>query len=972
MNISLKYWLHHRKRALTLLCAIMVSTMAMTVGTFLARSASEASVEEVLTATGNYDLVTTQVTDAQLEALSQTEGIAEYGIVMSGGVCNTQYGTPVPFGAFYDEAAQEIFHYPPMKGGRYPEAPGEICGYRSCFHGLGIAPFVGNTFSLSLYDSQGSFLGEREFTITGILDEEDSFYGERRTLAGQSTTGDGRAFSESDVDFPGMFVCKEDLPDTCAMIAMVLCDEDAIPYASWDVSVACALSQQGIGTWPNSRLDLLSILSSVSVDTERDLLERAHLAYHDFYSSIIIPAFLVLILSVSFISIYVVASGAMKERTRQFGLYRSMGMTLREMRGRLVLEAAFFDFVGVAAGYAIGIVVYLLYLLVANAMDGVTVYNAFGAHPIAQAISMSPYVYPWLFGLLFSALGLAIPVWKATRLSPIEMLSQQKVAAHAKKNRHSRHGRILPKVTGRKLSGSVPISFLIMIVGWAFVFGASFLMAKSDADNSALLEQLDAADSADSDYVAKKDVYSTMCGNVQFNRHNEGISKDDMSALAKSEDVMSLEGVVKLPGLKILDEGDSLTEEQRDALSPLDIRNNEDALLAELYEKTDEQQGYAKDDHCYRVPSVAVDRPFLESLSPYVVSGELDMDGLSDGSKVVVVEYPEGELQNPFSAGDMLTLADTVIEDPTVESHDFSGNVMPEGYEPSFYYDYADKSVTDAPGYSFGHKVAFGTQVCAILRIDSEELARMLSSDSYVFNERRAGYVSPGYGLLCATDALAKWGLPDGCYTDVYVDLSPHANIDRFELLWYSIIGRSGDVETTSRADVKRSIEKTDRVYLVLFSSMIVLVLFAGCFGIVNAYQFAINRNMRNLQVLRAAGMDKRALVLSHLRSLLACPLLAVVTSVVPLVVFDIVRRYATYRAFTLGYNSSILDANGRWVQDWSVRFPWYIELWKQPVVAIMAVAFVCIFALNALSAILPLRNLCRESIIDNIRKDDF
>lgn len=973
MNISAKYWRHHKKRAMVLLGTIIVSTMAMTIGVFLARSASQGNVEKLLTACGNYDLLTLPIEKEQLETLAQNDQIAEYGIILNGGLCQTQYSKAVPFGAFDTEQAQEMFHYVPEKGGRYPTAPGEVCGYRETFHALSIAPVLGNHFTLELYDVQGNYVGEREFTIVGILNEADSYYGEIRSLKNSFATWDIlRFFSEEETDLPEMFFSSGDLPDVCTMSAMIRCTPDAIPTGRQEC-VAGELAEQGIETWYPlpGRLETISAVVAVDALTENELYDRAYLSYNDFYSSVLIPVFLGIVLLVSFVSAYAVMADAMKERRRQFGLYRSMGMSIREVRKRLLGEAFFFDVVGVAVGYVSGLILYLFYLQICNAASGAYVYSAFGAHPVARAVSLSPYVWPWLLGFLFSAAALAVPVFFSMRLSPNEMLSPEKAAPPSGRHeKGSPYGRILCKVTGKKLSGSRSVAFLIFITGWTFVFGAAFMMAKADSDNYMLYQQLDVSEGVGADYVARKDIYDTMWSIALFNRHNEGISAEDMEELAASGDTALVRGVIQLPGLKVFCSGSNLSEEQKDALSPLNIENNAHSdwdFLQELHEKSKAAQGYDQDDLLYRVPSVAVDTDILQSLISYVREGELDMTGLSDGRKIVIVEYPDAELPNPFSVGDRISFTDVVITDPYVETWDFSHNMMPIGYEPTFYYDYTDKSVTDIPGYSFGTKVVFDAQVCAVLQIDDEYLQKMLDSQSYVLT-----CSSPGYEILCCTDALPIWGLPDRRYTDVYVDLTPDADVDRFEFLWYKIVGKSGKVDSISKMDVRQRIARTDRSNLILFASMILLVIFTGCFGMINAYHFAVNRNMRNLQIMRAVGISKKALVFSHIRELFLCPLWAVATSLLPVTVFDLVKRYANYYAFELGHNSYTLEDNGILTGNWSLRFPFYIELWKQPIPLIMTAAFLCLVVLNIAVTVSPLRQIRKANIVDGIRTDDF
>ena len=76
MNLSTKYWKHHKGRAAALLGAIIVSTMAMTVGMLLARSASQEQVESVLRGVGNYDIFIPLAEEDDLRALSERPEVA--------------------------------------------------------------------------------------------------------------------------------------------------------------------------------------------------------------------------------------------------------------------------------------------------------------------------------------------------------------------------------------------------------------------------------------------------------------------------------------------------------------------------------------------------------------------------------------------------------------------------------------------------------------------------------------------------------------------------------------------------------------------------------------------------------------------------------------------------------------------------------------------------------------------------------
>ena len=59
-------------------------------------------------------------------------------------------------------------------------------------------------------------------------------------------------------------------------------------------------------------------------------------------------------------------------------------------------------------------------------------------------------------------------------------------------------------------------------------------------------------------------------------------------------------------------------------------------------------------------------------------------------------------------------------------------------------------------------------------------------------------------------------------------------------------------------------------------------------------------------------------------------------------------------------------------VASWQVRFPWYIHLWKQPVLLIMISAFGLTTLVNIAAGLIPIRQMKKMSIVDGIRNDDF
>ena len=963
MRLSIKYWKFHMGRTIALLSAVIVSTMAMTAGVFLARSASQTNVEKTLDTYGNYDIVVPVIEKEQLGLLADNPDIVRFGTILNGGTCKTKTSAFLRFGAMDGQAAEELFHYAPEKGGRYPAAPGEICGYRSSFEALGVAAVVGNSVELTLYDSGEKAVVTKEFTIVGVLnDQRDANFNAIRNM-------DVLGITDSDnINFPELFVSTDEIPSKSTMTALILCNPDVSQY-----DVTNALKRQDIDAYDGMRLSGLGSIAVVDFQTENELYERAHLSYNDFYSSYLIPAFLCIVLAVSFISIYGVMSGAMLEREKQLGLLRTMGMSKAGVVRTLFGEAVTFCLTGVAIGYGLGVLIYKVYIEIVNAVGDVYIYSAFDAHPIAKAVSLNPYVVPWLLGIIFSVMAAVIPLIKQLKLSPNEMLSPEKTAVLKKKGRKLKGGSIIRKVVGKSLTGDIGVVAVILITGWMFVFGGAFMMAKSDFDNMFAKEMLEEVSTADADYSAVKDIYSTMLANVQFNRHNEGVAEEDMEALKASGDVAEVWGVIRLPGVKVLYSEDEIPKELKETLNEFDIAHNTQEFLQELEEKSREQQGYGKDDLLYSLPATALDDDMLEQLMQYqVVSGEIDREGMKNGTKIIIAEYEGEKSGNPYKPGDRLTLTDTVISDEFIEAYDFSTNIMPKGYEESFRYDYTDGSMTDVPGYSFGEKVAFEVEVCAVVSVDDDKMEKLLRSEGYVSKEKGYGYARAGYGIVCSADALSGWGLPDGRYTDVYVNLTNGADMDRFETLWYTIIGNSGTMNRVSKSSIKRRISGTEMSNMVLFASMIVLIILTGCFGMANTYSFALKKNMKNIQIMRAVGMSRKGLIVSYVKGIVFWPLVAALTSVVPLEIFDLVKKYAYHYAFDLGNNSYIISDSGKMEICWQALFPWYIEMWKQPVIPVMIVAFIALSLVNIGTGIVPMNRMKKISIVEGIRNDSF
>ena len=245
-----------------------------------------------------------------------------------------------------------------------------------------------------------------------------------------------------------------------------------------------------------------------------------------------------------------------------------------------------------------------------------------------------------------------------------------------------------------------------------------------------------------------------------------------------------------------------------------------------------------------------------------------------------------------------------------------------------------------------------------------------------MWNDRNTKTISPGFNLICTENAVKKWGYPDQTYTDVYFKLKANAarkDVDAFEVAWYQIVGKSGkSMDGVSRRDVLQRIRRGEQANLSIFAIMICLVVITGMFGLINGYLFAARRNESEFQLLRAIGISRKRLFVLCMKKKLVLPVCAVVTSILPVIIFDKTRLYAKHYAFDLDHNTYTTLKSGKNVICWQARFPWYIELFGQPVVLVAVIALLLMTGMNLLVGYVQLKELKKQSIVEGIRNDEF
>ena len=102
------------------------------------------------------------------------------------------------------------------------------------------------------------------------------------------------------------------------------------------------------------------------------------------------------------------------ERTREFGMLRTIGMTRGQVTGLILLEAGVLGVLGAAAGVGVG-------MLLARGLTNLMGIILNQELSIVQ-VPFNDMVVSWTIGVLVTCLAAGIPAWQAGRVSPMEAL----------------------------------------------------------------------------------------------------------------------------------------------------------------------------------------------------------------------------------------------------------------------------------------------------------------------------------------------------------------------------------------------------------------------------------------------------------------------------------------------------------------------------------------------------------------------
>lgn len=170
LELGLKYWRYHKKRAFFILFSILLSVSALVSSALLVKSNKVQQLEEHLLICGNFDFQLMNVSEMGEKKLRADKRFEKFGTVFQCGYASGNAGTDFEVGCLEDKTAEDMLHLTPIEG-RYPQKSGEICIDKVTLNAMGVPAQIGQEIVLSCMDWEKNEVREAAFIVVGIIEQ---------------------------------------------------------------------------------------------------------------------------------------------------------------------------------------------------------------------------------------------------------------------------------------------------------------------------------------------------------------------------------------------------------------------------------------------------------------------------------------------------------------------------------------------------------------------------------------------------------------------------------------------------------------------------------------------------------------------------------------------------------------------------------------------------------------------------------
>lgn len=983
-KISLKYWLHHKRRLFTLMLSLVLGVSALCCTALLVRSEKDAVLESELHLLGNFDIQIIGASEETVEKLRKDENVIDIGSQYELGYVKTDTGAQAYCAAFKDKRTEDICHMTCLRG-RYPEKEDEVTMDISTAKSLGVMPYPDEKVTLSLYSPDDKKLAEKEFTLVGVFDGRNEEY------QGDDPQGKWLRFPYDLIDqnvycTPSVFfhIDINEIFKSNNITMLVQTDADN-PYVVYQSASALSkdylrFSEDSGRRWAYSYtlgINGISILiwekyGSNSITNIEAAIKNGD-TIKDFYSQVIMPLLTVLIFIIIILSVVGLTRNIIKDKQENFAVLRSLGLEQRHLMLYVICDFTVMALICIAVGLALGSLAHFGLINALNKLFDLKLNYGFACVKYVNEVTFNPYVLSVVTILVCVELSVLIALFSFRGKTPVQMFAQ----SSGKKRRLQRN-----KPAGKYRSWkwllirriklrNLRIAVITVIVMSVALLGYTYFNAIGRKETNDLYWQKKNSGLEYWDYSAKTGAGNNFVFNIE-NHHEYGVKVSDYEKLKQQDFVDDSFALTSVGSTRLTFTESDLNDKAKYDLKKFELKKYADIDTASAHEfdiahKESEEAmiekiGYKKTDLIYSCPTVALFDKTLDELDKFVVSGKIDKQKLKDGSEVLLVMDITGKVkfEKLFKAGDSLPLSDIVLTEKE-EQLNFGNLDFEQLGEPAY-----SKKVKNYEGmeveersYAVGKRKDIGVKIGAVLILDLD-----------VANKYMAYAADGDHGLnvFCSPESFKAWGVGERNLSQVNMKLTSESVIEKADVYWYSLMAGAKGVETNSTAEISAKMDRGKKKIMSIYYSMIIIVSLTAAVMIAITLYTDIRMRSRKFAMLRACGMSTRQIMFMIWRQNIIYPFVGAACSVFPVMWCQKFLDYVEKKLIS----GEWVKENGEAIYRWAREIPYYCNLYDYNVKRTLLIIFAAYLVLILLVTLPQIRYIRKQSIVEEIEKSSF
>ncbi|MCM1023459.1 MAG: hypothetical protein NC395_05305 [Prevotella sp.] len=394
-----------------MIISIVILAALMTVSVLIERTECRRAFENVLYGHGLASYTYADLTEEIFDEMRSDELVETAGRTAVCGKLGNEY-QQYTYGAYMDSYAEEL-EYLKLAGGRFPSASGEAALYDYIIEDLFVTndptAYIGENVTMSEYDfgdgnGTGEPVGDITLKIVGVISTDLS--------RAQKEYGSGWIghidFSVKSMPVIYLYSGDCDITEETSTYTLVkLYNDDVLTREQSDISFNFLTKyNEKYQIAPSSRDGIKTAAQAVAnfaVGSE-DVLTRIYQSD----TMTVIKYFSVIAAAVSAISLFGILFSVMPERMKSLNLIRRIGCSKRRTAVIIFTEWLFLLVCGIVAGFAAGIALYEIILLIQDRFMGLSHLRGYIAEWAVLRVTSNPFASAAVCAACMFALGYAV------------------------------------------------------------------------------------------------------------------------------------------------------------------------------------------------------------------------------------------------------------------------------------------------------------------------------------------------------------------------------------------------------------------------------------------------------------------------------------------------------------------------------------------------------------------------------------